>query len=448
MSIERDETRWIYGQKSDDPLFHAFDKRHTIDPRFDIKKPRIPGGDKRAGEWYKLSETVSPDNQTAYFHIPFCETRCSFCRFFQNLASDQSPVDYYTSHLIKDIELTMDSLGKNIKPISAVYFGGGTPTTLSGRNVTDIFEAIKRSLPLADNCEITFEARVSDIGKDTIEACLDNGVNRFSFGVQSFDTKVRRLMSRISSREEVLEKLSDLTANASATISVDLIYGLPNQDEDVWTRDLDALFQTNVDGVDIYQLEDAVLRIRYGANFGKLNLPGISEKAEMYRRASRFFESKGFIRQNNTHWARNKKERNLYTSLTRSGIRIPRNDVLAFGCGAIGKVSSYKYQVNRSLDAYTHDIDLGKKPIEYIEEQSEDTFLDELVPQIDYGEINLGIFTEEYGIDLYGKFKQLIDSYVEDGLVSIAGGLIKLTEAGRFWKSNIALGFVLNRDAS
>lgn len=446
MSTLTENENWIYGTKSTDPLLHAFPERHTIDPRFDVKKAKISGDNITADELLKLLKIQSPGYQAAYFHIPFCITRCSFCRFFQHFAHDQSPVDIYVNHLIKDIELTARSLEGNIKPINALYFGGGTPTMLSAENISDLFKSIRTFLPLANDCEITFEARTIDIEKGKISACLDNGVNRFSFGVQSFDTQVRKLMSRFLPREEIIRQLSELTAKNLATISIDLIYGLPNQNEDVWIQDLDGMLKTQVDGVDTYQLEDTMLRIRFGKNFGKLEMPTIVEKAKMSRIATVLFESNGYHRKNNTHWARDNRERNLYTSLTRSGVRVPQNDILAFGSGAIGKAGDNKYQLTRDLEDYLLKTQNSKKPVEYIETPGEDLFIDELVSQIDTGQINLDLFIKDYGTDLEHRFEKLMDAYVENRLIQIDGRIIKLTEAGRFWKSNIALGFILSRN--
>lgn len=443
-NVEKDNN-WIYGETSTEPLYEAFKERHTVDPRFNIQKEVIPGESLSNTEIKEVLQAQGSGDQAAYIHVPYCVTKCSFCRFFQHFAHDQTPLDVYTEALIKDIELTSKTLDGNIKPINALYFGGGTPTILSPKNIDDIFKSIRENLPLTDDCEITFEARLKDIAEGKVDAGLENGVNRFSFGVQSFNTDVRKLMSRFLDRDSALEELSKLTDRDVATVSIDLVYGLPNQSAEIWSQDLIDTTSIPVDGLDMYQLEDTMLRVRFGKNFTKLAMPTQREKADMYAEGVSHFQDSGYFRQNNTHWARNSKERNMYTTVTRSGLKVPSNDIIAFGSGAIGKAGDTKYQLERNVDKYFSDIMNDRKPIESIERSTEDLFIEELVSQVDSGEINLDVFTTEYGIDIQEKYKKLLDAYSDNGLLVQEDKTIKLTDAGRFWKSNIALAFIITR---
>ena len=138
-----------------------------------------------------------------YVHIPFCESRCLFCMFYQNPYSKEAS-NAYTNTLIKEFELWNGRAAQNSAPIKALYFGGGTPTALEASDIRKILGAARKNLPLAKDCEITFEGRVHGFSDEKLEACLEGGVNRLSIGVQTFNPEIRREMQRLDSPEFII----------------------------------------------------------------------------------------------------------------------------------------------------------------------------------------------------------------------------------------------------
>ena len=126
----------------------------------------------------------------------------------------------------------------NEGPVHAVYFGGGTPTALEAEDLERLLKAVRTHLPLANDCEMTVEGRLHNFGPEKMEACFAGGANRFSLGVQSFSTKIRRTMGRLASQEEVLRRLELLKSYNQAAVIVDLIFGFPMQSMDVWMDDI------------------------------------------------------------------------------------------------------------------------------------------------------------------------------------------------------------------
>lgn len=144
-----------------------------------------------------INQTVSPRKRLVYLHIPFCATHCTFCGFYQNRFNDDACA-HYTDALIREIEMEADSVLHQSAPIHAVYFGGGTPSALSAHDLARIITTLREKLPLAPDCEITIEGRVLNFDAERIDACLDAGANRFSIGIQSFNSKIRKKMARTS----------------------------------------------------------------------------------------------------------------------------------------------------------------------------------------------------------------------------------------------------------
>ena len=124
-----------------------------------------------------------------------------------------------------------------------------------------MLRTIRRCLPLANDYELTLEGRIHDVVPEKMDIWFENGVNRVSLGVQSFDTAVRRSVGRLDDEETVLRRLDDVRAYNQAVIVIDLMYGLPGQTMDVWRRDLRLLTTCAADGADLYQLTSSTAAI-------------------------------------------------------------------------------------------------------------------------------------------------------------------------------------------
>lgn len=189
----------------------------------------------------------------AYIHVPFCETHCLYCGFY-NKAYREDESRIYADALIQELRLWRGRPGQDAGPVHAVYMGGGTPTALQADDLRRILKEVRAVLPLANDCEITVEGRLSNFGPDKMEACFEGGANRFSLGVQSFDTEIRQAMGRVSDRDTLIRQLQLLQSYDQAAVIVDLIYGFPMQTMDRWLADIATAQSLKLDGADCYQL--------------------------------------------------------------------------------------------------------------------------------------------------------------------------------------------------
>ena len=117
---------------------------------------------------FKIREGMPIGCTLAYLHVPFCETRCLYCMFYQNPYSKEAS-SVFARNLVREIELWSDKAAMNSHPVHAVYFGGGTPTALEPEDLKTVLTAVNRYLPLANDCEITIEGRIHNFGDDKIE---------------------------------------------------------------------------------------------------------------------------------------------------------------------------------------------------------------------------------------------------------------------------------------
>lgn len=171
-----------------------------------------------------------PANPTAetvgVLAYPFLRNTLYFLRFYQN-RFEEDHCARYTNALLREIEMEADSALHQSAPIHAVYFGGGTPSALSARDLARIITALRDKLPLAPDCEITIEGRVLNFDDARIDACLDAGANRFSIGIQSFNSRIRKKMARTSDGPTAMAFMQGLVKRDRAAVVCDLLFGLP-----------------------------------------------------------------------------------------------------------------------------------------------------------------------------------------------------------------------------
>ncbi|WP_307839011.1 heme anaerobic degradation radical SAM methyltransferase ChuW/HutW [Deefgea sp. CFH1-16] len=407
---------------NNDVLPDAFTERKALMPMWGANP--IP-----AEQWPQMQATLTQaaisDGALAYFHIPFCANHCVFCGFYRNAWQEKHGTPY-TDRLIA--ELAQDA---STRPaggsIQALYFGGGTPTALSANDLTRLLSAARQYLPLTDDCEITIEGRISHFDRDKVNACLAAGANRISIGVQSFDSQLRRRLGRHHSGEAAADYLRALCQDCDAVIVADLMLGLPGQDDEKWTHDLDVALSLGLSGLDIYAFNAfPSLPINRMIAKGALKpLPDLATQARQYAYAVHKMQAAGWVQVSNSHFANpQKNERNRYNNAIKTG-----HDCLAFGSGAGGCHSGLSYQVQGELTAYLAST---SKPLSYIAGVSDKK---RIFGQIQ-GELDRGVLSLER-LAAYPAALEKINDWQVAGLLNIDDQHAALSIAGRFWSPTL-----------
>jgi oxygen-independent coproporphyrinogen-3 oxidase len=170
-----------------------------------------------------------------YIHVPFCARRCSYCDF--SIAVRRVvPHGEYVSALAAELDLRFPD--RSEWSVDTLYFGGGTPSRLGAEGVTQLLEAIRRRITLADGAEITLEANPEDISPESIAAWRAAGVNRLSIGAQSFDDRILQWMHRTHDASTTARAVETARRGGIEHLSLDLIFALPEKLERSWTRDV------------------------------------------------------------------------------------------------------------------------------------------------------------------------------------------------------------------
>lgn len=426
--LDREKREMILGRPTDDPLHEAFAGKRVVHAGLlgtPIKQ------EEQQEFWQKaMAQPADASRQHAvYIHIPFCQTKCLYCGFYQQ-ASRQQVEDTYIEMLLK--EITHDAKQEQIRTarIDSVFLGGGTPSSLSPANARKLLTAIQENFQLAPGAEVTMEGRIHDLVPEKINTWLECGVNRISLGVQSFDTALRRRVGRIDTREEILRRLA-LLRKKDVTIIADLIYGLPGQDLTSWMADIRTLAEADVDGMDLYQLNifpggD----LERALNAGRIPAcADLAEQADLYLAARDQLLREGTERLSLCHWRRHRRERSCYNTMVKSGAV-----VYPFGCGAGGNLGGLSFMQQRGLAAYQQAVARGEKPILMMAHQLEagqQRLCDNMVSDLEKG------FVDFRRLSLMDarleELELLLHDWQKKGLMQEDLGIYRLTRAGEFW---------------
>jgi len=296
-----------------------------------------------------------------YVHVPFCHHHCTFCPFYINQTRKGFSKDY-TKLLLREIEITADVL-KNVadkREVATVYFGGGTPTDLDEADMVSVMRSLFDHFKIPKTAEFTIEGRITGFTRSKAKAWTAAGANRFSLGIQSANTVLRRQLGRISSREEIETSLQDICESGSSII-IDMLYGLPGQTREILLNDIKFISErTAIDGLDLYELRIFPGSPLYKAiSIGRIPTPpAFVDKAMMFSAAYDALEAAGFEHFSPRHWRRNPKEKSLYNRL--AGLQ---SDMIPFGSAAGGRIHAISLGNARDIQTYREKIEAGEKPL-------------------------------------------------------------------------------------
>ena len=187
-----------------------------------------------------------------YIHIPFCASRCIYCAFYSTVKHGQRSA--YIDSLIHEMQLRTGFLPQgNDATINTIYIGGGTPSQISRTDIDRLFNNIYKVYGCKSS-ETTVEVNPDDVDANLVRCLVNNGVNRVSMGAQTFDDERLRWLHRRHSSKQVYEAVDCLRHGGIARISVDLMYGFPNQTAEQWQYDIDEVIKLGVEHVSAYSL--------------------------------------------------------------------------------------------------------------------------------------------------------------------------------------------------
>lgn len=185
-----------------------------------------------------------------YIHIPFCKSRCSYCDFYSTTSENSK--ERYIQSLCKEIKCRNNYITNH--PIETIYFGGGTPSQLNTDDFKSIFETISTYFDISKCREITLEANPDDLTTQYIQELSTLPFNRISIGIQTFNDQLLKFLNRRHTSEQAIRAIQDCRNAGFKNISIDLMYGLPEETIQIWETDLNTAIELDVEHISAYHL--------------------------------------------------------------------------------------------------------------------------------------------------------------------------------------------------
>ena len=251
------------------------------------------------------------DSLGIYISVPFCKAKCTYCNFASGVFGAER-MDAYVQRVCAEIRSVHERVtkfsalcGRNVaelelpKHVDSIYLGGGTPSLLNAEQTQVLFAALRNEFPISSGAEITLECAPGQLSDETLAAMLRVGVNRVSFGVQSFVDQEAAAVGRLHTRAMCLEEIKRLRAAGVTNLNVDLIAGLPCQTHESWHESVEVAIASGVPHVSVYMLEvdeDSRLGrevLAHGAKYGADKAPIEDDTAEWYAEACGWLNAAG-----------------------------------------------------------------------------------------------------------------------------------------------------------
>ena len=370
-----------------------------------------------------------------YLHIPFCSSRCSYCDFATGLYQSEL-AERYVSALVEEFNSSRESGAQ----VDTIYFGGGTPSLLSPSQLERILNTVHARFEIDSSAEITLEINPGSVTAEKLRAFRIAGVNRASFGAQTFDDAELAKLGRSHSASDAMETFAELRRAGFDNISFDLIAGLPGQTLAGWQRNVKQAIELQPEHLSFYLLEvHSGTPLAEHIKRGLQPVPDEDLASVMYEWMLGASCAAGY-------------EHYEISNLCRPGFHSRHNvkywtgaPYYGFGCSAHSyDGQTRRWSNQRDVLKYVELIETGSSPI--VDEQqltgadvrAEAFFLGMRLMR----GIDLRAFRESFGIDLLDEHGADLDRFRDAGLLELDGDLLRLTRSGALLSNEVFAAFV------
>jgi len=406
--------------------------------------PRI---DPRVGQWRDRTASLGSDGNQIYVHVPFCPFICDFCHFYKvtdpaDRGSDMR--DAYVEALLQEIRLYSQVPVARDKKYNTIYFGGGTPSQLTAAQIVSIIDALRANFDVAPDAEITLEGVAHQLlSGGFLENCLKAGITRISYGVQSLDPEVRKNAGR---GREHIEHYAKLVEHAhrlapEMDVNIDIMAGLPGQDTESFLRDLRAVIDWGVTGVDVYYYV-----MQPGTPLFRAILSGERDchsygaaMLEMRDQARRLFDKAGFHQLTGESFVKAKGNDRFMQTFTKGGGNA-LNSVLPLGPSAQGDFEGTNYRNITELREYIRVVGTGRLPINNATRLPLDMARRRAIL---YGLLRLRVPDKLFETR---SDRQRLKSWQDKGLIARDGNDQVLTPRGSLWYNHMQMEYIALTD--
>lgn len=365
-----------------------------------------------------------------YLHIPFCRKRCKFCYFRVYTDKNAGDVERYVSALSREIELVSRLPVMGGRPFRFVYFGGGTPSFLSGRQLTSLVDRLRANINWNDAEEVTFECEPGTLAQPKLATLKDLGVTRLSLGVENFSDAVLEENGRAHLSGEIYKAWDWIKALDFPNVNIDLISGMVGETWDNWKDNIRRTIALSPDSVTIYQMElpfNTVYSRDILGNHVETPVADWPTKRAWQNYAYDELLAAGYQVSSAYTLVKDKRKVNFsYRDNLWRG-----SDLLATGVASFGHASGVHYQNLTEWGTYLEALERGELPLARgMRPTPHQVLVREMILQLKTGEIDAGYFRDKFGVEILDEWRDAWQEYIGDGYLTIDADRVTLTREG------------------
>jgi oxygen-independent coproporphyrinogen-3 oxidase len=377
---------------------------------------------------------LPPDPGTVlgiYLHIPFCRKRCHFCYFKVSTDNDASEIEAYLDAIIRELTLYSQKPFIGGRKPKFVYFGGGTPSYISSRQLSRMVDAMKRLLPWDEAEEITFECEPGTLTEGKLRVIQELGVSRLSLGIENFDDHILRINGRAHGAKDVDRSYDFARTIGFPQINIDLIAGMMGETSDNWRECIRKTIALSPDSVTIYQME-----IPYNTTiFKEMKADGRTvapvadcrTKREWVSYAFSELEKAGYkVTSAYTAVKDPERTRFLYRDFLWTGA-----DMVGLGVASFSHVGGTHFQNQGDFGPYLSTLSRGTLPIyRALTPTREERMIRELILQMKLGHVHRAYFQGKFGVDIEQRFADRLSELRDRGFLERDENSLRLNRDG------------------
>lgn len=366
-----------------------------------------------------------------YIHIPFCRKRCKFCYFRVYIDKNAGEIERYCQALEKEFELVSEQPAVGGRPFRFVYFGGGTPSYLSVKQLTSLVDRLRKHQRWDEAEEVTFECEPGTLQEPKVKVLKELGVTRLSLGIENFSDAVLEENGRAHLSGEVYKAWKWIQDAQFANVNIDLISGMVGETTDNWKENIRKTIELSPDAVTIYQMELPFNTVYSKDILGhKIETPVADwpTKRDWLNYAYDELLAAGYHISSAYTLVKdpNKVNFSYRDNLWRGA------DLLATGVASFGHVSGVHYQnltewgdyLNALLEDNRLPLYRAMRPTQH------QLLIRELILLLKKGYLDVGYFQSKYGVNILAEFRDAFDEHVHDAMLTISGNDVRLTRKG------------------
>ena len=363
-----------------------------------------------------------------YLHIPFCRKRCKFCYFRVYTDKNSKEIERYVSALGREAELYQELPGVRGRPFKFVYFGGGTPSYLSAKQLRGLVDRLRDSVGWDDAEEVTFECEPGTLNRGKLEAIREIGVTRLSLGVENFNDEILEENGRAHRSPECLEAYGWARELAFDQINIDLISGMVGETEENWKDTVRRALELQPECLTIYQME-----LPFNTIYTQEGVGGTGAVAnwETKRRwvdyAFGEFKAAGYSQSSAYTVVRDADTKFVYRDALWEGA-----DMLGTGVASFGHFQGCHMQNVDGIEDYNLLLEEGQLPLgRALPVTPRQLMIREFVLQLKRGKVEVSYFLEKFGLDARNEFRSQLQAHQDAGYLQVENDeTIRLTPQG------------------